>query len=455
MLLIIFLMLSVILLVCYCVVLVRPYFSLALFPLISLFTRFSIGNIQMSPEKLYILLLLPVLLIVIFYRKTKKFKTNQSKNILSVVSSKSIIPKDIKISFICFWVLLLISQIVNARGIPSFSTLNYVLGYLGKGFLVYLIVYFIDNERKFKLCLQSLVISLSIVVVLGFLEILLSKDFFVFRFEEGLFYLPVSQYTPLYNPNLLARNILILFPFAVFGLYYFRKKFLFFCLALLGVIGSFLLIISTLSRAGIFAFGVEIMLFIYFLRKIIINKVPFLIPLMASVVVFCAMLFGDIIIERYINMFEALTSPLHAASLPEINIRMRIWLASIAIIKDYPIWGVGLDKLEDFLLTYGSIRFIGSDIQAMQVHGSLLKFTVIGGMITGISLVILIYFFVKFLLKQMKFQSNFKHKFFVQSSLVSTTGVLISSIAADPIYWNILWVTVGLVLAGILKILPN
>ena len=151
-------------------------------------------------------------------------------------------------------------------------------------------------------------------------------------------------------------------------------------------------------------------------------------------------------------MCEVLTSPLYATSLPEINVRMRIWLASIAIIKDYPIWGVGLDKLEDFLLSYGSIKFIGSDIQAMQVHGSLLKFTVIGGIMTGISLVILIFYFIKFLLKNMNFQTNFKHKFFVQSSLVSTVGVLISSIAADPIYLNILWFTVGMVLAGILKI---
>jgi len=446
MLLIIFLMLSVILLVCYCIVLIKPYFSLVLFPLISLFTRFSIGNIQMSPEKMYILLLLPLLLIVIFYREIKKFKTN-----CLLVSSKRVIPKNIKISFICFWFSLLVSQIINVKGIPSFSTLNYVLGYLGKGFLVYLIVYFIDNERKFKLCLKALVISLLIIVVLGSLEILLSRDFFVFRFEKGVFHLPVSQYTPLYNPNLLARNILILFPFAVFGLYYFWKSFLFFCLAFLGVSGSFLLIISTLSRAGIFAFGAEIMLFIYFLRKIIINKMPFLIPLMAFVVVFCAKLYGAVIIERYINMCEALTSPLYATSLPEINVRMRIWLASIAIIKDYPLFGVGLDRLEDFLLTYGSIKFIGPDIQAMQVHGSLLKFTVIGGVITGISLVILIYFFVKFLLKHIKFQSNFEYKFFVQSSLVATVGVLISSIAADPIYLNILWFTVGLVLAVIIN----
>ena len=143
---------------------IRPYWFIGFLPIVMLFTRFDPLDINASPEKIYFLFLIPALIIVLIMRGIKSIKIIK-------------MPKKIIISFLIFWLTLLITQLLHSG--LNVSALEFVFNYLGKGLLVFFIIQFINKKYKFDFCLKCLILSLFILVVLGFIEIFLSKNFFV------------------------------------------------------------------------------------------------------------------------------------------------------------------------------------------------------------------------------------------------------------------------------------
>lgn len=433
------------LIIFYSLAIVRTHWFLGIFPLICIFTRFNIGNIELLLQKFYMLLLLPAFLLVFLYKKIPRIKGTKQTNIYG----KKLLPKNISIAFLCFWLLLFITQLINTKGIPSLSTLNFVFGWLWRGALVYFLVYFINKKYKFEFCLKLLILALSIIVILGFVEILLSRNFFILRYEREAFSLALSKHTPLYNPNLLARNIVILFPFAVFGVYYFRKSLLFANFIHFVVVGSIILILSTFSRAGLIAFGIQILFFLFFLRKIIFKKYNFIIPGIGLICSVTGILIGRQLYLRFLDLINILSSPFYAQTTFDIRQRMRAWIASIETIKESPLIGVGLEKMDSYLFAHGASKLLDGKLVIIPPHGGFLFFFVIGGALLFFSLLLLFYVYLNFLVKKSKAINNKTYKFFVQCALISIIGVIICAVSANPFHLNILWFTIGFILSGV------
>jgi len=419
----------------YFIVIYKTYWWVGILPIITVFTRYKFIGIKVSPEKLYILLSSPAILIIIFNNLvSKKVKFHP--------------PKVLKMTFFIFWFSLSFTQLFHVKALPSGSTLTFLFNYFAQGLLVWLIVIFIDKKYKFEFCLKTLICALLIIVILGFIEILISGNFFLFRFKKSILYIPLSSFTPLFNPNLLARHIVILFPFIAFGVYYFRKEVVLFSISLTAALGSAVLIFSTLSRAGIASFLMQSLAYLFFLRRVIFKKYIFLIAGILIVIIGINLI-GAELFNRLQDMNEVLLSAFNAQDRSKMRRRMRIWLGVAEIIKENPIMGVGLEGMDDFLLNYGCIRNDNHKLKLVRPHGNLLYFLVIGGVIVVLPFLALLYSYFNFLIEKTKAMKDKVPKFFIRSALLSFAGVLICSIPANPFGLNILWFTVGFTISGV------
>lgn len=429
----------VLLLFFYSSVLVRTYVFLGILPLICVFFSLRVAGIEASPEKTYFLALLPMLIYKVF------FKTDRT--------DIWYIPKNISKAFGLFVVVMVVAQTVNeGMKIPP-STAVYLAGLLGKGLIVYFVVRIVDNERKLEFCLKNVVVSLFIIQALSWCEICFARDFYFFRMEYLRFIIPLSEFTPLGNPNLLARYIIILYPFSALGLYYFKKNSLSYKIALANIVGVALLIVATLSRAGMIAFIIQAGMILYYNRKSLSERSRSFIPVALAVTVFFFVVFGGVMIERFTKMYTDLYSPVAAMSdrsFMEINLRMRTWLASIRIIGDYPLTGVALSNLEETMINYGSVKIVGyfEGTEVITIHGSILRFLVLGGVFAGIAFVSLAFKYLKLLYQKYKSEGRSRPDVLMAYAFISAAGVFLASLAADPLYLNIFWFTAGMALAA-------
>ncbi|MFH1305221.1 MAG: O-antigen ligase family protein [Candidatus Omnitrophota bacterium] len=423
----------------YSSIMVRAHWFLAAIPLACVFTGFPFGGLGgASPEKTYVLLLLPGLLYLVF------FKQGLSQ------SRRGGIPRTITFTFLLFWLILLAAQSVNAGGVPSFSTLSYLLGLLGKGLLVFFIVRIIDRKSMLDLCIKSIIVSTVAIQILAFTEILISGDFFVLRNNAYNLNLAVSNLTTLPDPTLMARNLVVVFNFAVFGAFYFRKTPFFKWLSIIQIVGSAMLILASLSRTGLITFLMEVFIILFFRKEEILKNLSFSFTAVISTVVLIGVFFWSKLTERFINMWKLLSSPMEARSFMGISLRMKSWMAGIGIIVDHPFFGVKMDDLEQILTKYGSISLTGPE-QMLRVHstqGSILKFMVKGGVFAGMTFLLLACFYMKFLVNRLRQTRNDTHKLFIQTAIAQAVATLVFSFSTDAYFLNIFWFSAGIIFAG-------
>ncbi len=429
----------------------RPYLVFVLFPLFFLFTGFKVLGYPFSPEKLLMAFSFPILLTILLYKMAKK------ENVKVNISRKLIVP------LIVFLTALIFTQAYHSQAVPSFRTINFIAGYIGRAMLIYFVVFFVNKLYKFKLVLITLNILLFLLLNAALFTIVSTG--FIWAISWGYWArIPLFRYLPL-SANMLGTQIVLLFPFSCFTFYYLRRNALLFLVALYNIFLSPLIIFSTLSRTSLLAMIVQIVLFIWLFRKQIIKKgmlvvlfilmvvlvvVPLVMPVVVSVIPFERFARAALTFNRLIAYFQ--TDSHTFESWVSLTTRAKTWLASIAIIRDYPLLGVGYDNILQYQVKYGSFNFFKGtwQVNPVGVHGTWFKFFEAGGILLGIPLIVLIWQYYKFLLREMKLsKESTTVNAFVVCALVSFAAFIVFSITRDPLNSNIFWFLIGLVLGGV------
>ncbi len=115
-------------------------------------------------------------------------------------------------------------------------------------------------------------------------------------------------------------------------------------------------------------------------RQVISKMVPWLlIPLLVVLVVLLVPGLRDRFSDQLLGMLVAFSSGADGVDLP---LRLRTWLASIDIIQEYPVFGIGYSQMEEVMGEFGSVRFLAAgEFEVIQVHGGLFKIVNFGGFV--------------------------------------------------------------------------
>jgi len=231
-------------------------------------------------------------------------------------------------------------------------------------------------------------------VAIQWLYLLLQlKDVFFLRTETTA--LAQGLYGVIANPNTVARLLITLLPLLYF--YNMRSKLLgrFGYMPGLGMVIVSVLVISTLSRANLVALGL-FFLFAWVLRREPSKESRSIWIAILLIGTPLALLALPVLIERMdktIYMFERTYRIVVDGEGGLIPIRFRTWLATMGIISDHPLFGVGISRISDFQFEYGAVKYGANGAQkAIAVHSGFLKIAAYGGMV---SLACLLIFFVR------------------------------------------------------------
>jgi len=91
--------------------------------------------------------------------------------------------------------------------------------------------------------------------------------------------------------------------------------------------------------------------------------------------------------ERFVDSIQQMSVMLSSLGIEDPTSvrgrRARTWLATVNLIKDNAVFGVGFSRIEDYLRMYGSIMLGGSNPGGViTVHGGFLKICAYGGLLS-------------------------------------------------------------------------
>ena len=220
-------------------------------------------------------------------------------------------------------------------------------------------------------------------------------------------------------------------------------------LSIIASLGNLLLIIAALSRAGLIAFGMQIICFVFLIYRNASPKYMFILLSIILLLFSILMVFWDKLLERITSIFDVLLSPFNADRYFDIRRRMRMWMADFNLIKDNTLTGVGIENMHKYLYEYGAVKYVNGKEIVVHPHGGFLFFTVIGGFLVLIPFIIFLFCYFRFLLNKLKRSKSIVRSIFIEAAIISIIGINISAISANPFYLNIFWFSLGFVLSGI------
>jgi O-antigen ligase len=141
------------------------------------------------------------------------------------------------------------------------------------------------------------------------------------------------------------------------------------------------LIYKSQSRQGLIAYllGVSVFLIIYLFGK---HRNLGILAFLSGIVAFVLSLLGMLQIGPLQNLLYK----------PSVSVRGYYWRAAIEMLKDNPIFGAGIDRYAAFFKQYREVGYplsYGFDITSSNAHNTFLQFFATGGILLGISYLIL------------------------------------------------------------------
>ncbi len=292
------------------------------------------------------------------------------------------------------------------------------------------------------------VFAISMIILSWLCLVLYTGDLFFLRHNNSVM-IPLKM-TVFNNPNRFARITLII----TITIYYFyrlsivsnRKK----NRLLLGIIIlSVFIIITTLSRANIVALSIFGVIALSFSQsgEIRINRIVLSSSIFILILVLL-ILNSSVFQELFSRSVEQINTLMPSLTVNDPRTikwpRDRTWVATIHLIKENPIFGVGYSSIKDYMRQHGSVIMRGLGYgKVIRVHGGFLQIATYGGLA---SLVSFLFFYLSIFLCTLKIYLNTNDKL-KRIASVSTMMLLLvlipMNIAADCFGLSLTWMVIA------------
>ncbi len=292
-----------------------------------------------------------------------------------------------------------------------------ILAYIG---VFFLIVGNVNTDKQKNRLIAAVIITGFVLSVFGIIQSLTwnEKLYWVRELTYG-----GSPFGPFVNKNNFAGYITMIIPLSLAMLFVKKVAGMKFLLGFAAVVMSTALFMS-LSRGGVVAFfgalcfmGLLLMLSRreYSDRKRVVLVIGFFLVALPLYLVLVGM---DPVVERLSTLVEKGTYVR--------ELRWPVWAATVGMIKDFPIFGAGLDSFESVFPAYRPVEAYG--LHWLDAHNDYLQFVAETGLAGAI---IALMFFVRFFRTCLAFlrDSVSSHGKFLLIGLVSSVvGFLLSII---------------------------
>lgn len=213
-----------------------------------------------------------------------------------------------------------------------------------------------------------------------------------------------------------------------------------------------LLIFFTLSRSGIASMTILWTMLSFDPRSLKKSKI---IGILCLAVAVCTLLlvprFGDRIEQIVATVADVGNYYGSEVDATSMTLRARSWTASIQIIRDNPVFGVGVSNALNTMEFYGSVGYKGAtELKVIWVHGGFLKLSVYAGLLTSFIFICLLYEIARNFVKQYKLTNTDNRSSSASASWVGLSGILASipvNIGADFYGLGMVWVIFSFLIA--------
>ena len=275
-----------------------------------------------------------------------------------------------------------------------------------------------------------------------------TQNIFFLRYE--MLNVGILKFTSLRNPNKLARITLIVTCILYFyystGRSYYKGRNLH-LISLMMVLGF--IIITTLSRANILSLGIfATMTFsIDKFKRVRTIRILRGVVVVAGVCLFIVLVM-PIVQERFADAIRRMSLMLSSLGIDDplsvTGRRTRTWLATVNLISDNSVFGVGFSGIEEHLRVYGSTMLGGSNPGGvMLVHGGFLKFAAYGGLLSLSAFLFLFFLLFWYALKIFLFSNTIWQKRSSYSLLILLFVLIPMNIGADSFGLSLTWMSIS------------
>ena len=352
-----------------------------------------------------------------------------------------------------FFVLIITLVFITSLLVSLFFTDVFLVGFIGdtqrrNGFLSYLtlVVIFLFTAVRMNFFYIIRMIKGSIIVggILSFygLQQLAGRDFVNWNNPYN------AMISTLGNPNFASALLAILTLISIFALLLETINRAYKFLALTVLLMSVIAIYQSNSRQGllVLTFGLMCYATLYSLFNLRKFKKVILIAISSAVI--------------FITLGMLQIGPLADLLYKEsVSVRGYYWRAAIEMFRSHPITGIGLDRYAGFFKEYREIGYplkYGFDLTSSNAHNVFLQMFCTGGILSGLSYLILLFYIFYIGLKALKITKSSEHKTillllstwvgFQAQSLISIDNIGVS-------IWG--WVLSGSILGAYSNLLKN
>jgi len=238
------------------------------------------------------------------------------------------------------------------------------------------------------------------------------------------------------NPNVLAEYLILIIPFIIVSIFIANNAKTR-VPSLIFIVCALMCLVYTWSRGSWLGFLLSsAVLFIIINKKAIVAYlgVLFLVP-------FAPLVLPENIIQRFTNIGNIADS--------STSYRVSIWQASVNLIKDYIVEGIGIGR-EPFKLVYPGYSLAGIE-SAPHSHSLYLQVSVEFGVLGLIVLVCIIFFFMQYCFAAIKKTNEKCIKLYIAAGLCAGIGFLLNGFT-DYVWYNyrvylMFWLVISITIA--------
>jgi O-antigen ligase len=300
----------------------------------------------------------------------------------------------------------------------------------------YILLYLFSKQyyRKSNKHIYLFLISVSLVALYGISQYFgfdpIPRDFIRYNWRGRAF-------STIGNPNYLGAYLVLALPIGMFSYIHSKRKITLFITLLV-----YLCLLCTNSRGSWIGFIFSGVPLVYYANRFGYSKKALLVTIgcMAAVTILFNLFNNSHFLSRFLSIFIDMSKFITRA--PDIDragsSRIFIWTRVIPLIKENPVWGVGLENLGSaFSVKYESeiLNYFGRAVTVDKAHNEYLHIAVS----TGIpSLIVYLAFLASVVWKGFK---QIKKNHYILPLFCSVLGYLsqaffsISVVSVAPIFW--------------------
>ncbi|TKI28936.1 O-antigen ligase family protein [Bacillus cereus] len=237
----------------------------------------------------------------------------------------------------------------------SGEALRYIYYVFEVDYLILLIIYYVHDRRSYHLFINVIIIFYLMAICIGIIEVLTGWHM---SLSGSLFYETLtSKFQPtafLFNTNDYAMFLAIFFPLVFVRLWNLNIRPWNVCLAILVLILSFYLVITTYSRLGIVAISLEVcIIFLFYMRRSIVF-------LTFGIIIY--LLVDSYIQTGFLVKIEQIIISAFTKKDASTDDRMNLYQTSWNIVRDSNFLGVGAGnvpiQINNYLIGHESIGHV-------------------------------------------------------------------------------------------------